>query len=631
MMNTRSARLMAALVLLLSKSAGRSVWLLVIGLTLHQVAQADNAYLCARLDAIRAEENMPAIGAGIILPDPRYPQFAPSPFQVISCASGVEKWGEAKKVSNATLFNIGSISKPLTGPLIARAIASEKNKPNPRIAWDTKLADFFPEEFSQPGVNPCYRNRTVADLMAHVAGFPEFLTETGDLITVTPGTFDTIHPKRLFLRAAIKHTPGVACTGPDGRVLDQLPPQYSGAGVLIATHMVETITGLSWEQLMKGGSPGFFLGDFSVVQTPYAFGHYFDAKGKLNVQSAFDPKVFTSGPTGHIHVTVPRMAQVMQEFLLASKARAAAVLPPDEWATLTQRHALSGASRLGWPLNTEPSTWAAPVGAWTTNDRVLWHDGSAGCHNYSRANIVPNQNAAFFVMLSADDCPGTTPSHRNNSLVRTINELIALRLHGGDAAKMVHDQSQGAPTNPISVFVGLDGGAPVLNKTIADGQLTTKWAPVSATTATITVNFDKAKPIGRILIVEDEGPRIQHYRLEYRAGPRSPWVEVAASTSGQDPVFPHRIFTVKAPTPTLEQKALGKTPAAMAKQIRFTILKSNSPPRIVEIAAASPSKVTQKPWWHQIPKKQWLLDPGPLQVNAHDMLSTAQGANVIQR
>lgn len=618
-------------------SALAKVCLFLVGLLTHQVVLADD-YLCARLNSIRAEEKMPAIGAGIILPDPRYPSTSPSPFQVISCASGVEKWGSAVKVTNATLFSIGSISKPFTGLLVARAIASEKSKPNPRITWNTKIREFFPEEFRGAGVNPCYGNRTVADLMAHVAGFPEHLTGLPDEAQkgVTPGTFDTVNPKRLFLRTAIKHTPGVTCTGPGGQVLEQLPPQYSGAGVLIATHMVETITGQSWEQLMKSPSPttsgpGLFLGDFSVVQTPYAFGHYFNAQGDPIPQAAFDPKVITSGPTGHIHVTVPRMAQFLQEFLLANKPSPAALLPADEWATLTSRHALSQATRLGWGLNTEPSTWDTPVAAWTTHDAVLWHDGSVGCHNYSRVNLVPNQNTGFFVMLTGDDCPGATnPGHRDASMIKVINELIALRLHGGDAAQMVFHQSQDAKNNPISVLVNFDRGLPVSNKIIADGKLTTKWAPKSQTTATITINFDKAKPIGRVLIVEDEGPRIRKYRLEYRTAPESPWVEVATNTAGQDLIFPHRIFAVKPPPLTPTQLASGQTPVARAKQIRFTILASNSPPRIVEIATEAGSQSSpKKPWWDQIHNKKWIYDPGPLQGNPHNMLRKAQQPGII--
>ncbi len=72
-------------------------------LSLPIAASAQDAYLCKQLDRIRAQENMPAIGAGLIIPDPGYPATAAQPFRFIMCASGVEKFGQPKNSNHVNV------------------------------------------------------------------------------------------------------------------------------------------------------------------------------------------------------------------------------------------------------------------------------------------------------------------------------------------------------------------------------------------------------------------------------------------------------------------------------------------------------------------------------------------------
>jgi hypothetical protein len=234
--------------------------------TVPAAMAGDNDYLCAQLNRIRAEENMPGLAPGLIVPEPLYPQYAPQPFRLILCANGVREWGGSQQINDSAQFGLGSISKPVTGLMIARFIASESQKTNPRLTWNTRLEDFFNTR-NLPGSNRCYDQRTVSDLMAHTAGFRDVpLGEPGDQwMSLEP---DPVKRRQMFVEAAIKDPPKVTCIDPNGHILTQLAENYSG-GSVIATHMVEIITGQSWEELMftplpLTNKPGLRLNDYSV-------------------------------------------------------------------------------------------------------------------------------------------------------------------------------------------------------------------------------------------------------------------------------------------------------------------------------------------------------------------------------
>ena len=55
-----------------------NVVLVLLSLPIVASAQQDS-YLCKQLERIRTEEKMPAIGAGVIVPDPGYPAHAAQP------------------------------------------------------------------------------------------------------------------------------------------------------------------------------------------------------------------------------------------------------------------------------------------------------------------------------------------------------------------------------------------------------------------------------------------------------------------------------------------------------------------------------------------------------------------------
>ena len=127
-------------------------------------------------------------------------------------------------------------------------IANEKLKANPGLRWNTQLIQIFPEIATLPGSNRCYDQRTVADMMAHTAGFPHVpRTEPSDQWASTGET--TVERRQRYVLAAVLDTPfwdyGATPPGPaancfdnGGQPLPQLEEWYNG-GPIIPAHMAE--------------------------------------------------------------------------------------------------------------------------------------------------------------------------------------------------------------------------------------------------------------------------------------------------------------------------------------------------------------------------------------------------------
>lgn len=597
----------------------------------------DKTYLCDQLDRIRAEEAMPAISAGIILPEPSYPQTAPRPFYHILCARGVERANGATPVTASTLFWLGSISKPITGLMVSRVIAAEAKSNAPRLTWQTKLKDFFPEYFQRSETNACYAERTVADLMAHAAGFPDKHPANAPSEESEP---DLKKRRALYTAAALQEMSwldvdddtSTSCFD-NGVARPQLGHSYSNMGSIVAAHMAEVVTGRSWEDLMaRSGSttagPGLTVGTVwnpAVSPSPVAYWHTVGNLGEFVPLEKPDPPTHTHGPAGWITVSTLQMAHLLEHFLKSSASVGGRLLPDDERASLLTGHGMSDANRLGWwntPLDTAnfgtTARWAATAG--------LSHNGSNGGH-FSETYLVPDEDSAMFVMLSAADksCPSRPMVTRLRcdrwlrALNKSYSELAALRLHHGEAADIIqhHHQLNQAPAAKPSVKVL---GVPRISSApkIVDGRLTTEFvAPVGATTPTFTITYPAPRSMDRIVVVEDGDLNIREYELAIQDA-NGAWRVVAKNTRHEELIYPHRVFSIPRPSggPTLRVPPLGSTSVSV-KSIRFRVIASKAPPEIVEIAGARSNGSTYRPlWWRQgfaealVPKGP-ILDPGP--------------------
>jgi CubicO group peptidase (beta-lactamase class C family) len=148
--------------------------------------------------------------------------------------AGVRTRGKGDKIAAADKFHIGSDTKAMTAFLCGILVDEGKMK------WGQTLGETFPE--LKKSMHPQYQAVTLEQLLTHRGGAPGEL-EKDDLwgkLWQHKGT--PTSARRLLLQ-------GVTSKAPEATPGEKFI--YSNAGVSIAGHMAEKITGKSWEDLMR--------------------------------------------------------------------------------------------------------------------------------------------------------------------------------------------------------------------------------------------------------------------------------------------------------------------------------------------------------------------------------------------
>src|SRR5438067_3640236 len=148
--------------------------------------------------------------------------------------AGVRTRGKPDKIAIADRFHIGSDTKAMTAMLCGILVDEGKLK------WSQTLGQTFPE--LKKSMNPQYQAVTLEQLLTHRGGAPGDLTkdELWGKLWQHKGT--PTSARRLLLTGVTSKPP-------------EAPPGtkyiYSNAGVSIAGHMADRVTGKSWEDLTR--------------------------------------------------------------------------------------------------------------------------------------------------------------------------------------------------------------------------------------------------------------------------------------------------------------------------------------------------------------------------------------------
>jgi CubicO group peptidase (beta-lactamase class C family) len=148
--------------------------------------------------------------------------------------AGVRTRGKPDKIAPADKFHIGSDTKAITGFLCGILVDQGKLK------WDQTLGQTFPE--LKKSMDPQFQTVTLEQLLTHRGGAPGELEkqELWGKLWTHKGT--PTSARRLLLTGVTSKPP-------------EAPPGtkfiYSNAGVSIAGHMAEKVTGKSWEDLTR--------------------------------------------------------------------------------------------------------------------------------------------------------------------------------------------------------------------------------------------------------------------------------------------------------------------------------------------------------------------------------------------
>ena len=304
--------------------------------------------------------------------------------------AGVASLETGRPLTLEDSFEWGSLTKSVTGTLIARLIADGL------LAPGTRVADVFPDMPMLAG----YADITLAQLMRHEAGLQPYTRITPELaqrLALYEGNEQ--QQRRAFVADVLQEEP----VGPPGAQF-----VYSNADIVVAAAMAEAVTGKDWETLVReyvfapAGMDGAFFGAPSDADPTATRGHILRQGQPLMPAPAnmYANLGLLMGPSGDVSSPVADMARYAL-FHLAGEREGAGGIPAPLFAML---HNADPASQVAGPLGRYNYGWGIPQEAILPGRREYWHNGSDGTY-YAELRILPGataeQDLAVFMFVNA--------------------------------------------------------------------------------------------------------------------------------------------------------------------------------------------------------------------------------------
>lgn len=356
----------------------RRLLLLLVGAG-SALADGDPA-VTAALQPILEKHRLPALAGAIVT----------GSGQVDLGVVGVRKAGDPTAATVGDLWHLGSNTKAMTAAVAAGLVEQGK------LAWDTKLADVFPE--LAPQMRPSFHAVTLRQLLTHRAGLAR------DLDWRALEREGSAQDQRLrALRLATAEEPAHEIGGAS---------HYSNLGYAIVGAVLERVTGRGWEETIREellvplemASAGFGgTGTRGHVDQPWPH----TAAGKPTAENG--PAVDNAaviGPAGRVHCTLADWAKFVADQLRGARGEPA-LRKPATYATL---HAAEGPGgfAMGWAVTRRD--WGGGT--------VLTHSG-CNTMNYSVAWLAPQRNFAVLVCVNqGDDEAGKAADEAAGALIR---------------------------------------------------------------------------------------------------------------------------------------------------------------------------------------------------------------------
>ncbi|SDF79972.1 CubicO group peptidase, beta-lactamase class C family [Mucilaginibacter pineti] len=201
-------------------------------------------------------------------------------------------YGEIKKGSgllpiDATVYEIGSITKTFTATLLAQAVLAHK------VALDDDIRKYLPDDYPNLSFNGS--PVTFRDLANHTSGLPEMPENIGS----QPG-FDPLMPE-------LNYDAGHFYVALHRVKLDTVPGskfRYSNWGYALLGHLLEKIYGLPYAVLLKK----YITGPFGMKDTWYTLTPELKQKMAVpysdNSRSNIYEQEGLFGPAGYIHSSI---------------------------------------------------------------------------------------------------------------------------------------------------------------------------------------------------------------------------------------------------------------------------------------------------------------------------------------
>ena len=325
-------------------------------------AQAGDETL-ARLEQLRAEAGVPALGGAIVKPDGLHWQGV----------SGLRQRDGDAAVSLSDRWHLGSNTKAMTAALYARLVEQG------RAAWGATLPQLFPDL----DVDEAWGSITIEHLFGHRAGVVDQIAMPVWMITAWADA-DVRELRTNLARSVLSITPA----GQPGDF------SYSNAGYILAGAAIERITGEAWEITMQREvfEPlAMAAAGFGAPAGDNAWGHRGANLHPMDpaVRGSDNPAAL--GPAGTVHATMEDYARFLRVFLTDGGGW----LTHESIAHLTRPFTGAGqAYAAGWGVVAGPD--------WTGGQPALTHDGSNTLW-LARTVVAPARGTALICVANAAD------------------------------------------------------------------------------------------------------------------------------------------------------------------------------------------------------------------------------------
>lgn len=352
------------------------------------------------LETVRTQYDLPALAAAVVLDGD----------VVAVSAVGTRVAGRAIPVTLDDRFHIGSNTKSMTATLAGMMVEDGL------LSWESTVGSVLGT--AHPGMDESLASATLEQLLSHSSGIPSDNDEILELY---------------FSDSAFDHNPDALRAGLLDRwkhheiaIPEGSPFQYSNLGYVIAGMMVETVSGVPWEQMMHerifapfGMTTAGLGAQATVGLIDAAVGH------RLNDDGSATPMLWGTGadipivmgPAGNAHLSVGDYV-IWAAWNAGGGRRGPHILAPETLAYIQAEHVRTPV-RENPPPGT-PATggyglgWGMVQFDWAERP-LLAHNGSNSM-NLARIVIDPEQDLAIVVLTNfpgptADQAAGTVLAH----------------------------------------------------------------------------------------------------------------------------------------------------------------------------------------------------------------------------
>lgn len=299
-------------------------------------------------------------------------------------------------VDTETLFMIASLSKPLSGTIIAKAITEDEN-----LSWQTPVSELLPDfEMNDPYVTA---NAQIGDYFAHRTGIP---TGGGD-------DLEDLGFDREYILDHLRYIPLAPF---------RITYQYSNFGLTTGAEAVAVSRGETWEETAQE----LLFDPLGMTSTTASHEAFLQTEnravqhariGEDDFQPLFDRDPDAEAPAGGVASTAGDIAKWMALVLADGELDGTPFIDP---VPFTQTFSAQVISSHNSTLEERPSHYGfgINVGSGAGGRVTLSHSGAFGLGTATGATMVPDLDLGIVVLTNG--APIGLPEAITQSFVETV-------------------------------------------------------------------------------------------------------------------------------------------------------------------------------------------------------------------